>query len=167
MENKMATIEVSIKELGPMRMVSFHGFGAEPEGIAFAAMFEWAEKNYYFQMNSTRCFGFNNPDPTPGSSNYGYEVWLSIPEGMTVEDKPIKSFKGGFYAVANCSGPIEAGGTFIPAAWKALVEWMENSPYQMGKHQWLEEHKSVEGLSLPQMNAQGKLNLDLYLPIIK
>lgn len=163
----MSTIEVSIKEIDPMNIVSFHGFGAEPEGIALSAMFEWAAKHQYFQQENPRCFGFNNPDPTPGSNNYGYEVWLVIPDGMSVEDKQVQPFAGGLYAVANCSGTIEDAGSFIPSTWKKLVEWMENSPYQMGKHQWLEEHLSFPGMTLPEMNMQGKLNLDLYLPIQK
>ena len=27
-----------------------------------------------------RLFGYNNPDPTPGSSNYGYDVWITVDE---------------------------------------------------------------------------------------
>lgn len=163
----MHNIDARFVELPAMKIVSFHGFGQEPEGIALSAMFEWAEKHNYFRQDNSRCFGFNNPDPTPGSSNYGYEVWLTIPEGMPVEDKPEQQFKGGLYAVANCNGKIEEAGSFIPSSWKKLVEWVENSPYQMGKHQWLEEQIPVDGLSLPEMNAQGRLNLDLYLPIQK
>ncbi|MRS04526.1 hypothetical protein EG832_15105 [bacterium] len=163
----MSSIEVSLKELRPMRIVSFHGFGSEPEGIALSAMFEWATKHDYFTQKNTRCFGFNNPDPTPGSTNYGYEVWLVIPEDMTVEDLPVKQFEGGLYAVANCHGNVEEAGSFIPSTWKKLVEWVENSPYQTGKHQWLEEQFPSDGLTLPEMNARGKLCLDLYLPVRK
>ncbi len=163
----MSSIEVSLKELPSMQVVSFHGFGAGPEGIALTAMFEWAEKHDYFKLKNPRCFGFNNPDPTPGSSNYGYEVWLAIPEGMTVEDQSVKQFEGGLYAVANCHGNVEEAGSFIPSAWKKLVEWVENSPYQMGKHQWLEEQVPLDGMTLPEMNARRKINLDLYLPIRK
>jgi DNA gyrase inhibitor GyrI len=161
----MNSSEVRITELKPMKIASFHGFSTEPEGIALNAMYEWAEKHGYFKTENPRCFGFNNPDPTPGSSNYGYEVWLVIPEGMSVEDIPVKEFGGGLYAVSNCNGNIEQAGVFIPSAWKELVEWVENSRYKMGKHQWLEEQVPLQGLSLPEMNAQGKLNLDLYLPL--
>lgn len=159
--------EVRIVELPAMKMVSFHGFGSGPEEIALTSMFNWAEKHDYFQSNETRCFGFNNPDPTPGSNNYGYEVWLSIPQTMKFDDIEIREFEGGLYAVLNCSGNVDQAGEFIPASWKQLVEWMENSPYQMGKHQWLEEQIPLTGMSLPEMYASGKLNLDLYLPISK
>ncbi|PKN98135.1 MAG: hypothetical protein CVU43_16545 [Chloroflexi bacterium HGW-Chloroflexi-5] len=167
MEFIMKSNEVRITELKSMKVVSFVGFGAEPEGMALSAMFEWAAKHDYFNSEQPRCFGFNNPDPSPGSSNYGYEVWLAIPEGISVEDKPVKEFGGGLYAVSNCYGNIEQAGAFIPSSWKKLVEWVENSPYQMGKHQWLEEQVPFQGLSLPEMNTQGKLNLDLFLPIRK
>lgn len=163
----MENFDVKLLELPAMKIISFHGFGAEPEGIAFSTMYEWAAKHNYFQQNYTRCFGFNNPDPTPGSNNYGYEVWLTIPEGIPVEDKPVQHFDGGLYAVVNCRGKEEDAGSFIPYSWKRLVEWVENSPYQMGKHQWLEEQVPFDGLSLPEMNAQGRLNLDLYIPIQK
>jgi AraC family transcriptional regulator len=163
----MITSEVRIMELPAMKYVSFHGFGAEPEGIALSAMFEWAAKHEYFQSENSRCFGFNNPDPTPGSSNYGYEVWLAIPEDKNIVDKPVQHFEGGLYAVINCSGKVEEAESFIPSTWKKLVEWAENSPYQMGKHQWLEEQLPMGSLQLPEMYAQGKLNLDLYLPINK
>lgn len=163
----MTLNQVRLVELPAMKIASFHGFGESPEDIALSAMYEWADRHNYFQIKGVRCFGFNNPDPTPGSSNYGYEVWLSIPEGMQTEDKQVQQFEGGLYAVVNCSGKVEEAGSFIPSTWKKLAEWMENSPYQMGKHQWLEEQVPFEGISLPEMNASGKLNLDLYLPIIK
>lgn len=163
----MENIDVRFLELPAMNIVSFHGFGAEPEGIALSAMFEWAAKHEYFQLENTRCFGFNNPDPTPGSSNYGYEVWLLIPERLSVEDRPVQLFSGGLYAVTNCSGKVEEAESFIPSTWKKLVEWVENSPYQMGKHQWLEEQLPLEGISLPEMYTTGRLNLDLFLPIQK
>lgn len=32
-------------------------------------------------------------------------------------------------------------GNDIPVAWQRLNEWVQNSKYQAGSHQWLEEHK--------------------------
>jgi hypothetical protein len=53
-----------------------------------------------------RTFGFNNPDPSPGSPNYGYEIWLGV--GPDVEESPpieIKQVVLGKYAVTRCVGP--------------------------------------------------------------
>lgn len=161
----MTAKDVRIMTLPAMKVVSFHGFGANPEDIALSAMNEWAEKHDYFRSSSARCFGFNNPDPTPGSSNYGYEAWLAVPDDLSIEDAKTRQFEGGCYAVMNCSGKIEEACAFIPASWKSLVEWLENSSHQMGKHQWLEEQLPLPGLSQSDMIKKGLLNLDLYLPI--
>jgi AraC family transcriptional regulator len=163
----MDKIDVRIVELPAMKYVRFHGFGESPEGLAFSKMFDWAEENRYFSQTENRCFGFNNPDPTPGSNNYGYEVWLIIPENMPVGETPVMQFSGGMYAVTRCSGSMASAGEFIPSAWKNLVEWLENSPYQMGKHQWLEETLPGDDLSFPEMYTQGKMKLDLFMPISK
>jgi AraC family transcriptional regulator len=163
----MSKKEIRIVELPASKIVSFHGFGESPEGIAISSMLSWAEKYQSFQYKETRCFGFNNPDPTPGSTKYGYEVWLILPEKIEVEDQEVRFFKGGLYAVTHCEGMVDNAGDFIPSAWKKLMEWLENSPYQMGKHQWLEEQLPVEGLTIADMYKQGKISLDLYIPIKK
>jgi hypothetical protein len=47
----------------------------------------------------------------------------------------------------------------IPETWHALVAWREQSPYEMGSHQWLEEH-----LEMGEEPADGFI-LDLYMPV--
>lgn len=163
----MSKEEIRIVELPASRVVSFHGFGEGPEEIAISSMLSWAEKHQSFEHKNTRCFGFNNPDPTPGSTKYGYEVWLTLPEKMEVDNQEVRLFKGGLYAVYHCEGMAENAGDFIPSSWKKLMEWLENSPYQMGKHQWLEEQLPGERLSIADMYKKGRLNLDLYIPIKK
>ena len=163
----MNEMNVNLVEVPPMKMVSFHGFGTGPEDLALAAMHEWARKHQYFKGDHPRCFGFNNPDPTPGSPNYGYEIWLVIPQEVAVDDATEKQFPGGTYARTHCEGQMQDAGDFIPAAWKKLMEWLENSSYQLGKHQWMEEHLADDGLTLPDMDNLGKLSLDLYLPVKK
>ena len=64
-------------------------------------------------------------------------------------------------------GRCEATGNpfeVIPAAWQQLVVWREQSPYQQGSHQWLEEHLRAEGAGLVE-TAPGVWVLDLYLPL--
>ena len=155
----MTDLEVRIVKLPPMRVACVNGFGAEPESLAFDKMKAWAEANQLLNKPH-RLFGYNNPNPSPGSPNYGYDVWITVDETVKVEGeaRPIE-FPGGLYTVTRLE--VKSPGNEIPEAWQKLVKWMENSKYRHGRHQWLEEHigplnESVN--SLP-------FTLDLYLPI--
>ena len=71
----MEPIEVHIVQLAPMRVASAHGFGASPETLAWDKLTTWAkERGLWQDAAPRRFFGFNNPDPSPGSPNYGYEI---------------------------------------------------------------------------------------------
>lgn len=156
----MSEFEVRIVRLPPLRVASVLGFGQEPELQGREKLDAWAKpRGFLDRPEQQRIFGFNHPDPSPGSPNYGYEYWMVVgaeaqPEGeVTIKDIP-----GGLYAVARCEvhgDPYEV----IPATWQKLVEWRETSPYRSANHQWLEEHVDT-------MNIQeGEFTLDLYLPI--
>jgi DNA gyrase inhibitor GyrI len=152
-DDEMKDLQVRIETLPPMRVASAYGFGTSPEGIAFDLMEAWARPKGLMEDNPT--YGFDNPSPTPGSPNYGYEVWL--PVGPEVEPEggiKIIDFPGGLYAVAPCEGVQVIG-----ERWKALVHWREGSKYQCGHHQWLE--KLLTPVTLP----EDQLVFDLYLPI--
>ncbi len=156
----MSEFPVRIVKLEPRRVASVHGFGPSPENEAWQKLVAWAKpKGYLDDPEHHRIFGFNNPDPAPGSPNYGYEFWMVVgPDVQPEAGVEIKDFSGGLYAVAHCAVQGEPWQT-IPAAWKKLVLWRENSQYQCASHQWLEEHLEEEGMS------EGDFNLDLYLPI--
>jgi DNA gyrase inhibitor GyrI len=150
-----------IEELKPFRAASFHAYGSQPELEAMAMMETWAEAQGFSGHPAPRVFGFNNPNPSPGSPNYGYEIWITVePHVQPYGEVEVVDFPGGLYAVLRWDGrgdPNEA----IPAAWKELVVWREKSPYQSASHQWLEEHLK------PEAGGQVKFMLDLYLPIAK
>src|SRR5512146_2425040 len=83
-----------------------------------------------------RFFGYNNPNPAPGSPNYGYDTWVTVDESIQPEEGvQIINFPGGRYAVTHVDN-VES----IEPTWKLLVGWMERSRYRHGRHQWLEEH---------------------------
>jgi AraC family transcriptional regulator len=156
-ENKARVVE-----LEPFRAASFHAYGTQPELDALAKLEAWAKaKGISDDPASRRVFGFNNPNPSPGTPNYGYEVWLVVgPETQAEGDIEIIDFPGGLYAVLHWDGGSDPN-EGIPAAWKELVLWREGSPYQGAGHQWLEEHLPPEEASL------AGFTLDLYLPIAK
>ena len=157
----MSAEEVKIVKLEPIRVASFLGFGSNPEDLAWEKLIAWAKpKGLLVDLEKHRLFGFNNPNPSPGSPNYGYEVWIEIDPDMQVKDE-VKTFTfdGGLYAVARCIVPKEQFDV-IGEAWNKLVTWCEASQYKHGNHQCLE--KSVP-LDLP----DTEFVLDLYMPIIE
>lgn len=150
---------VRIVTLEPLRVASIWGFGEQPELTAFAKLNEWAGPlGLRDDPNRFRLFGFNNPDPHPGSPNYGYELWLEVgPEIEAEGDVKIKEFRGGKYAVALCRVSEGEYGV-IGESWQRLAGWREDSKYEMGQHQWLERH-------LPPDAPGIEFILELYLPI--
>ena len=153
--------EVRIVTLDPMRVACATGFGAQPEMLAWTKLLAWArQQGIANDFRGHRFFGFNNPSPTPGSPNYGYEQWITVesveqPEG----DVTVKDFEGGRYAVARCQGPQT-----IYETWKELLVWCENSPYAFAQHPCLEECLSVELLGLDEV-PWDKVFFDLYMPV--
>lgn len=156
----MADLDVRIVTLPPLRVASFHGFGAGPEEMAMAKLEAWATaRGFLGDKAEHRIFGFNNPEPSPGSTNYGYEIWITVGQDVTSNGAAtLKEFGGGLYAVTRCE--VKDPGQDIPSTWKKLVAWCENSPYRMANHQWLEEHVVMSLTHPPQQFV-----LDLYLPI--
>jgi DNA gyrase inhibitor GyrI len=154
-------LEVRIVALDPMRVASASGFGAEPEALAWTKLLAWAQRQGIpNDFHGYRFFGFNNPSPTPGSPNYGYEQWITAASaGQPDGEVSIKAFQGGLYAVARCQGPQN-----IYQTWKDLLVWCENSRYTMAQHQCLEECLSTELISLSEI-PWDKVVFDLYLPI--
>ncbi len=152
------TLNVKIVRLDPMRVACVNGYGEGPENIAFEKMRKYIrEKGLDRDGKKHRVFGFNNPDPAPGSPNYGYDVWITVDESFKSEGEvKVFDFPGGLYAVASVS-PMT--GEEIFPAWQQLVAWRERSPYRPAHHQWMEEHIRDINLTFPD------ITLDLFLPI--
>jgi effector-binding domain-containing protein len=151
----MKDLDVRIVELAPMRMISAYGFGESPEAIAWDKLLTWA-RDQGMDLAAARYFGFNNPSPSPGSPNYGYEQWMTVDEDVTpAGDLRIVDFSGGRYAVTRCKLPQ------IGAAWRALVAWCEDHAYRSGTHQCLEESITPVGDT-----SFEEVVMDIYLPIV-
>ena len=153
----MSKLDVRIETLPPMRVVSAYGFGPEPEGIAAEKMAAFLKaKGLLDGYGSTiPHYGFNNPSPSSGSPNYGYEIWAVVPPEVEPEgDIRVVMFSGGLYAVTRFENLENIG-----RVWGELVKWRENSPYLEASHQWLEH------LLNPLEKDQAKYVFELYLPI--
>jgi len=148
----MGELEVRIVRLEPLHVASALGYGESPEELAWKKILAWAKSEGLLEdLTAVRFFGFNNPDPSPASPNYGYEQWITVgPEVEAQGEIEIKDFSGGLYAVTRCQGIPS-----ISATWKKLVAWLEDSPYERAHHQWLEE-------CLPPLEDNV---FDLYAPI--
>lgn len=86
-----------------------------------------------------------------------YEVWLSVPVDFESEELPIQDFPGGLYAVTSTTiGEIET-------TWNLFREWLKLSKYDLGTHQWLEEHLPFQEWA--QYRSQQEYKIDLYMPI--
>jgi DNA gyrase inhibitor GyrI len=156
----MSDLDVRIVKLEPMRVASIWGFGQIPEEAAWQKLNGWAEpRGLLDDPEKHRIFGFNNPNPSAGSPNYGYELWIEVePEVEPEGDVRIADVPGGLYAVARCEVPEGSEYEVIPATWKKLVTWRENSQYKCGSQHWLEK-------SVPDEISGMAFVLDLYLPI--
>lgn len=140
-----------------MRVASAYGFGDSPEAIAHEKMVNFLKAKGLLEDYGTKypSYGFNNPNPSAGSPNYGYEIWVPIEADVEpVGDIRIIDVPGGCYAVTRFEGLEKIG-----QVWQALVNWCENSPYQMAHHQCLEH------LLNPLETEMSKYVFDLYLPI--
>ncbi len=152
----MDELQVWIERLPDRRVASVHGFGQQPETKAWDKLHAWAgPRGLLKDPEQHRIYGFNNPNPSPGSPNYGYEFWIDVeadtplgPDG----DATVKDVQGGMYAVTR----FEGRGEEMPPVWQRLLMWGENSRYRLATHQWLEKHVAVSG---------DVLELDLMLPI--
>jgi DNA gyrase inhibitor GyrI len=138
----MQTENVEIVELAPARVASAWGFGTGPEEIAWSKLEAWAKQLGLLQAPGARVFGFNNPNPSAGSPNYGYEFMVTVgPEVEPGSEIRIGELRGGKYAVMPARVETDPA-VDIPGAWQRLDKWVAEHGYRMGYHQWLEEHDS-------------------------
>ena len=151
----MSEFKVRIVQLNPMRVISAYGFGPEPESIAWEKINSFAQKKgLNLADDSVTTFGFNNPNPSKGSPNYGYEIWLPVAEDIEPDsDLRTVDFRGGLYAVTTFKGLENIG-----LIWGKLVRWAEGSKYKRAHHQWLEELTTYE---VP----PDEYVFNIYLPI--
>jgi DNA gyrase inhibitor GyrI len=149
-----------------MRVASLWAFGESPEDQVWEKLEAWAgPKGLLDHPEEHPIFGFNNPNPSAGSPNYGYELWIVVGPDVEPEgDVRILDFGGGLYAVARCE-VVEGDLENIGRTWKRLVAWREDSRYACATHQWLEKSVLIPQWPGTSMSPGVDFVLDLYLPI--
>lgn len=157
-ELKLKDNNVRIINLKPFKVAYAKAMGVSPELKAWEILKNWIKENNIEDTSSTRYFGFNNPSPTEGFNEYGYEVWRLVEKDYEeTEDIKFKEFGGGIYLVTTANGVYDIG-----ESWKNLSTWAEQKCYEHGSSQWLEEHIIVDKDSW-----DDKMQFDLYYPIKK
>jgi len=154
--NKKILGDIRIIRLRPMRVAYYVAVSEQPEDDAWTVMMKWVRANKLDDLFTTRFLGFNNPNPTPDSDVYGYEVWTTVIDDIQGNDCiGIKVFEGGLYAVANTNMYD------IVQAWQQLYNQIENNEeYEIGDHPLLEEH-----IIVTESSWGSNMQVDLYCPI--
>lgn len=153
---QVSKLEVRIVDMDPLRVASVLGFGESPETLATQKMQAFMQSKG-LRFEDVRWFGFNNPNPTPGSPNYGYEVWVTVgPEIEAEGEVVIKEIPARKYAVTRFTGLENIG-----RVWRDLVLWFEDSAYKKPPY-W---HECLENLLVHPDTPYDRYTFDLYLPI--
>ena len=166
--NKLADKDVRIIYLPPSDVAAYQYEGDEPERHVSEVM-----NNFVLESDLTRIkpdlrhYGFNAPNPYDETGAHGYEMWVTLPDGMDVPAPLIKKhFDGGLYAAHMIPfGAFEE--------WQWLNEWVRNNAkYEysgdwngVNMFGWLEESLNyINRVHMPEPEGDG-FQLDLLIPI--
>ena len=149
-------MKVDIKKIEPGIFMSFYGYGKQPEEEAMNKMLNWCnEQNISIGDAKNIIYGFNNPNPTQESNEYGYEFWLKVDSNLKPEnDFRLIEYHGGEYAITECTGAMNMFNN-----WVALYEWCKENNYKLGYHQPLE--RIIENIA-----DIDKIRIELCCPVI-
>lgn len=147
-------LEVKIVELEPMRVASFQAISETPEHMAAQMLADWAQpRGFLDDLEKNPVFGFNNPNPSEGEKEYGYEFWVKVDDDYDEEGVVLKDIEGSKYVVTTCESL-----SIIGERWMQLVEWVKNSEYEWREGECLEKTHDFSA-------SDEDLVLDLYIPI--
>ena len=160
--------DVRVVYLPPATVAASHYIGPNPEMNASLPLDRFVREIGLAQRKpDLRRYGFNHPDPSPERPDYGYEVWVTIPDDLEVPAPLTKQhFAGGLYAAhAIAMGQFEQ--------WEWLCRWVAESPrYEenWGDHDCMgglleEVLDYIHHIDLSDADSQGEVQLDLLFPI--
>lgn len=161
------TGDVRIINLPRMIFASFRAISETPEKDCTEVMDKLIREHDLYNKPGFRHFGFNNPNPESGKTEYGYEMWAVIPEDFKVpEPFARKEFPGGLYAA------IPTYLTNIGERWGQLFEWVQsNENYKMDWNPDILRNELEECIDYITFNSkdtpESSKQLDLLIPIKK
>lgn len=152
-------LEVQFIRLQPMRVVSFQAISESPENEAWAKLREWAEpKGYFDDLEKNPIYGFNNPNPSPGKKEYGYEFWLVVNPDFKSDEVEVKDVPESFNVVTRCN--VEDPARDITEAWKKILEWIKKHKIKFAGR------CGIEKVIVPSHSGEGFI-LDIYIPVVE
>jgi len=161
------SMEVIVKDLCSMRVVSCTAFSPEPETKAHDRIWAWARQNGQ-EERPHRNFGHDTDAKGRGYSNlgnrenYGYKVMLTIGESVSDADAggdlKLETLEAGRFLVTGVEGDVESGSDFIGIGWRALLAEAVKRGYRVKPGGRCLEEKL-------EPSRPGLLRLDLYTEI--
>src|SRR6056297_10803 len=154
---QLTNANIRIIRLKPTKIAAYRAKSESPEADSLKPLLEWANKEGIMDLPTTRLFGFDTAVDKKEYPVYGYESWISIPDDCKVPN-PLeeKHLPGGLYAVTNTT----YGNFDVQKRWQMFAKWFEESEFEYGGQQCLEEVLLIETLDNP-----SKLQLDLLIHI--
>ena len=171
--SKIEDKDVRIVHLSPMTVAAAHACGENCEGKALDMINQFVKESELIKIKpDARSFGFDCSHGATkiGEPSHAYEVWVSIPNDLTVSEPLIKkSFNGGLYAAH-----VLRSWDFED--WRLLGEWVKTSDKYDNDFQSMRvtspEPMSGQGLeetlnfyNYAQKGQMNDLQLDLLCPI--
>ena len=154
---QLTNSDIRMIRLKPTKIAAYRAKSESPEADSLKPLLEWANKEGMMDLPMTRLFGFDTAVDKKEYPVYGYESWISIPDDCKVPN-PLeeKHLPGGLYAVTNTT----YGNFDVQKRWQMFAKWFEESEFEYGGQQCLEEVLLIETLDNP-----SKLQLDLLIHI--
>ena len=162
--------DIRIITLPPCTVAASHFIGPDPEAHVTNEIESFVRKTRLWETHpELRVYGFNHPNPSETSETYGYEQWVTVPEGLDIP-APLKkkTFAGGLYAAH-----MIPFGQF--QEWNSLMDWVrqssaydENTLQDDGECMYglLEEHLNFSA-HMKDGYTMDDLQLDLLCPVRK
>lgn len=157
--------DIRIIKLPKMTIASYGAISETPENDCWKVVNKLVEDYSLQDCPGFRHFGFNNPDPTPGKAEYGYEMWVVVPENLPIPEPFVKKeFAGGLY------GALPTYMTVIGERWGQLFDWVQtNDSYELDVDIPNMRHELEECMDYVAFNSEAtpvsEKQLDLLLPI--
>ena len=165
---KLTDKDVRIVYLPPSDVAAYQYEGDDPEMHVHKVVDSFVRQNNLMAVKpDLRNYGFNSPNPVDETGRHGYEVWVTIHDGLSVPEPLVrKHFEGGLYAAHMIPfGAFEE--------WDLLNQWIgNNSKYEFRSSG---DHRNMFGLMEEYLNYVNRVNLtdvegegsqlDLLMPI--
>ena len=158
-ENLAKLKDVRIVCLPPATVAASHYIGKDPEHNAGKLLDKFVRESGLCKIKpDLRHYGFNHPNPSNNSPDYGYEMWITIPDDMEVPEPLVKKrFDGGLYA----AHMIYMGNLH---EWEWLCNWVftDNTKYESN---WLDDGgECMDGLLEEHINYINHVDLEQTEP---